>query len=515
MSNLKVVQLKRRIQGCRTLPTLPGIALQLLQHCREGEIDLRKTAEVMGRDPALCAKVLKFVNSPLYGLRREVTTLSHAVSLLGFNSIRTLALSFSLVRGLRRHDRHGFDFDRFWRRSILSGAAARAFGVFEGAAIREELFLLGLLQDIGMLALQAVLPGSYVQILDQSKGDHERLQELEEVELGVDHSEVSAWLAEMWQLPQVFPITLRCSHDIARSGVPEDLTPTIRYVALSGYLADVWLSGDKELAYQRARDCAGSVLGMGSEAFRSVFSLVNDFMPSLSALFEVGAEDTETITQILEDAKEQLVSINLETVTQFRRIKVEANDLVSENRRLKEISARDGLTGVYNRAHLDASLVEEFDRACLRQEPLSLIFLDVDHLKRINDTYGHQAGDRVLVCIAHLVAGIVRQFDMVTRYGGDEFMLVLPEADSVGAAMVADRIRASVASRQFDIGSHQPIRVTISAGFATHSLDQPFEDVEALGHAADLALYAAKRAGRNRSLPWTELPTPELKARDG
>ena len=118
--------LKLRLAQCETLPSLPGVAMELLQQFREPEVDLKKTAEIIQQDPALTATVLRFVNSAAFGLRREVASLSHAISLLGLNAIRTLALSFSLVRGLRRTDKAGFDYMRFWQRSLLSAMAARA-----------------------------------------------------------------------------------------------------------------------------------------------------------------------------------------------------------------------------------------------------------------------------------------------------------------------------------------------------------------------------------------------------
>jgi HD-like signal output (HDOD) protein len=134
-----------RLQQCRDLPSLPGVAFELLRQFRESEVDLKETSEIIQKDPALSASVLRFVNSAAFGIRREITSITHAISLLGLNAIRTLALSFSLVRGLRSTDHKGFDYTRFWQRSLLSGMAARALGSTKGVTDREGLFLAGLL----------------------------------------------------------------------------------------------------------------------------------------------------------------------------------------------------------------------------------------------------------------------------------------------------------------------------------------------------------------------------------
>jgi len=109
--------LRQRLEACRTLPTLPGVAVDVLQLCQQDDLDLNKIARTISLDPALSTKVLRMVNSPMYGLRKKVLSLPHALVILGVNTVRTLALSFSLAPSQARSGT--FDLKRYWRRSII------------------------------------------------------------------------------------------------------------------------------------------------------------------------------------------------------------------------------------------------------------------------------------------------------------------------------------------------------------------------------------------------------------
>ena len=162
---------------------------------------------------------------------------------------------------------------------------------------------------------------------------------------------------------------------------------------------------------------------------------------------------------------------------------------VSENAR------RDGLTGVFNRRHFEERLTEEFYRARRYGAPLTLVMLDIDHFKRVNDVHGHLAGDEVLRALAGRVAGAVRMSDILGRYGGEEFGLILPQTDLAGACIVAEKLRKLVASQPIAYKDAQ-LEVTISCGVAQTAAEHgTHEDIIRL---ADAALYRAKREGRNR-----------------
>jgi len=169
--------------------------------------------------------------------------------------------------------------------------------------------------------------------------------------------------------------------------------------------------------------------------------------------------------------------------------------LLATNAQLEKLSRTDPLTSLANRRTLERELSTRFEHARRYGRPLSLAMIDVDHFKRINDTFGHPVGDDVLRAIATLLKRTTRASDCVARYGGDEFAVILPESQMLEALQAAEKIRAEVATRSF--GNAMPWRVTVSIGIACTGHSQ-FDDVWQLVHAADAALYRAKRNGRNR-----------------
>ena len=170
--------------------------------------------------------------------------------------------------------------------------------------------------------------------------------------------------------------------------------------------------------------------------------------------------------------------------------------LESRSRMLADMAMRDGLTKLLNRRMLFAVLEKEGKRSQRYDRPLALLMLDIDHFKRVNDTYGHVAGDMVIVGLSNLIQTCAREQDNVCRYGGEEISVVLPETGMEGAVLTAERIRSLVEVHRFDIGQGQTINITVSIGAA--SLPPRETSDEKLTAAADKALYEAKEGGRNR-----------------
>lgn len=165
--------------------------------------------------------------------------------------------------------------------------------------------------------------------------------------------------------------------------------------------------------------------------------------------------------------------------------------LSENNLELERLAVTDQLTGLYNRAKLDDLLNLEIQRTGRGDSAFALIMLDIDHFKKVNDTHGHQAGDRVLIEVSRALSGAVRRTDMVGRWGGEEFLIICPGTDAPGAARLAEKLRRAVDKDRFShIG-----RLTISLGAATH---RPGESAASIVARADQALYAAKNKGRNR-----------------
>lgn len=196
-------------------------------------------------------------------------------------------------------------------------------------------------------------------------------------------------------------------------------------------------------------------------------------------------------------------------VRSMLRIKRLQDELEEKNRELERLSISDGLTGLYNHRHIHGLLQEEFERALRTGERLTVAMFDLDRFKAVNDNYGHQAGDRVLEQFADILQQTAREIDRIGRYGGEEFMVVLPETGIEDGVVFVERVRREVARRNFLIGNSETLRMTVSAGVATfpnHGINDP----ETLVRLADEALYAAKATGRNRVVRFDDMPAEAI-----
>ncbi len=177
-----------------------------------------------------------------------------------------------------------------------------------------------------------------------------------------------------------------------------------------------------------------------------------------------------------------------------RQIEMTNQDLASANARLESLATTDPLTDLLNHRALNLMVDQEIERAHRYRRPFSLLFMDLDHFKMINDTYGHGSGDRVLKEYAAVVQSQLRGVDVLGRWGGEEFLVLLPEIDWSSAMECAERVRKSVAGHLFEIGDG--IHITSSIGVASYPEDAV--DRDRLIELADTAMYAAKRLGRNQ-----------------
>jgi two-component system cell cycle response regulator len=222
-----------------------------------------------------------------------------------------------------------------------------------------------------------------------------------------------------------------------------------------------------------------------------VFLTARDGTSDLVGALEMGAQD---YLRKPFDPSELLARVRA-----AHRVKSLQDELRQRNADLDLVSRTDALTGLWNRRHLADQLPGAGSLAQRHGVPLSAVMVDIDHFKRINDADGHSAGDRVLQEVAARLRTSVRAEDLLARWGGEEFLVVLPLAGAKGAASLAERIRETIAGQPIADG-HRTVEITVSVGFAT-LLEG--EGMEAMVARADAALYEAKRAGRNRVMAAT------------
>lgn len=475
--------LKEKLHSCRTLPSIPTVVIEILDLCEREDVSISEIAKVLAFDPAITTKVLRIANSAFYGTRKEVTTLERAISIMGINSTLSLALSFSLVRNLQQSRKSGFDHKAYWRRSAVTATAAKALFELPNEMGEEELFLSGLLQDIGMLVLNEAAPEIYGSLTVSAEGRHNRLVELEMESLGTDHGSVGAWMLERWKLPENIMGSLAESHN-PNLHVTENGPASNRILAAAGHIAEIWCNPDTAEATVCARKKAGDLLNLPDEKFKGLLGKIAASIPQITQNLDIDIGGEQETSRLLDQAREALVILNLQAQRQVNQ--------------MKSIAETDGLTLLYNRGYLEGVLPKLFDESVKSGRPLSVVFCDIDHFKTINDTYGHQAGDAILAMIAQILKSAMRASDIAARYGGEEFVCLLPGTPEEGAELVAERLRTAVCAALHKTEDGRKVQVYASFGCATFSQECRFKTAAELLEQADRCLYAAKRTGRNK-----------------
>ncbi len=269
------------------------------------------------------------------------------------------------------------------------------------------------------------------------------------------------------------------------------------------YEADNAIDGFK-LALNKSVDiilCDLEMPGMDGFKFLSMVNTRAE-LRDVPVIMVTSREDQETKVRGLEQGASDYVTKPFDPAELVARVKVQLkikqlqDSLKDSNQALLELSNTDPLTRLCNRRCLMDFLDKEFKRSERSKAPLSLVMVDIDFFKRINDSYGHQEGDTVLVEMAKLLKSHVRDYDMAARFGGEEFALVLPETDITKAVQVAERLREEASELSFQ-GIMEKLSITISLGVSTYPRGQ-IRNVDDLIRHADYALYSAKESGRNR-----------------
>jgi diguanylate cyclase (GGDEF)-like protein len=482
------------------------VALQVLKIIRKDNLSLKELAEVVGRDPALTAKVLRTANSSLYGLTGKIRTIHQATVALGVRTIRSLALSFTIVSTLRQIAGKQFDLTQFWTDSLTRAAAARKLAGHVAPGLADVVFAAAMLGHIGILALHRTAPEEYERVLWALGTRNKGLITCEKEILGFTHADLGAELAASWQLPAEFVLAIQYHEDL--TDLPDDLDEstreTVRLTYWANLIARFLRSPDQSQALDAATVFADETWGLVEETLDLLLQSIHEDIHAAATVFEVSVEEMSSYHQILQMANLELAKIALQSLqpdtrvdeSEFQALQQQRESLRRRAESLASLAYRDELTGALNLRGCTERLPYLFAEAQLAVEPLALVFCDLDGFKDVNDRFGHEAGNEVLRAVAERLSGQLRPADVLCRYGGDEFVILLPGTTLTDARSAAERIRLSVAGAAFR-HSGGSARLTLSAGVAAHEAEQGYPDAQALLKAADRAMYLAKRAGKN------------------
>lgn len=482
------------------LPSPPAIALRILEAVKKGDASFGELAQIISVDPALTAKILKVANSSFYSMPNKVNTIEKALSVLGMNITKNIALSFVIAKELTGDKHEGFDFIYFWKRAVTCAVGAELLASLIHYK-NEDLFVSALLQDIGVLVLHLCWPSEYRQVLDEKMATESSVFGSERKLFGVDHQEIGAELLAGWGLPDNISTIIRYHH---AGDSPEIVRMPVELLHWSTMLASIYYGSRSVEKIQRLKVAICPRFQVKEEAIDALIDAVAQKSVELLSFFDIDPGEMKPFSLLLQDANEELRRINLsyeQVVMQAKQARKKAEELAAElllaNAKLRDLAFRDGLTGLYNYRYFQELMDRELDRATRYHLALSLIVFDIDLFKNINDTYGHPAGDEVLRNLATLVITTMRTSDLIIRYGGEEFAVILPMTDLAGCKVFAERLRRRVEEMQTVIAGFA-IRITISLGLTSFEPAMMAVSKSQLINAADAALYQAKQSGRNR-----------------
>src|SRR5579875_113750 len=485
------------------LPSPPGVVLQVLEMTSRLDCAPAELAMLIHRDAALCGKILRTVNSALYGLPRSITSIRQAVALLGLKPLRSLVLGLSLP-ALQRQTARLPIARTFWKESVAGAMIAHELALRLGRPSPEDDLVAGLLRDIGMLALIQACPTEYARLLEyasSSRGTWERGRDRcqrEQQLLGVDHAEVSAFLLRRWWLPEEITEAIRHHHAPERADdLPHVVAQRACLLAFASDIAQLQLdAGQAELLRdifafgRRHYDLDESALAAFLEPLAKK---IEDF----ATLVDLDIGTCEHYPHILARAAETLAQLTLENSVDQARLREQMQQAEQEAYRLRSELQRDALTGAFSRGCLEEQLRMQFRRACRRGTALGLVFIDLDNFKGINDHFGHLFGDRVLKDTSNSLFAAVRHGDLVARYGGDEFCVLVENTSPRELHIVADRLWRVL--KDYALAA-EGRRVAVSASLgAVLCLPRTYpQSATDLLHIADQAMYAAKSSGKNQ-----------------
>lgn len=625
-----------------SLPTPTGVGMQILRMTQQEEFSTEEVGRVISTDPALAGRLLALANSAESGVAEPITSINEAMMRLGIRAVRNVALGLSLVSGYREGTCAAFDYDCFWARSLARAVAAQRLAHALRVGGSAEAYILGLLANIGTLALASVYPNAYGELLvSPDVSSPEDLVQAEERRFAIDHRRISNGMLRDWGLPEGFSRAARHYEEYDLVAAPSGLSDTTALLRAADVVAglmvadedlpgDAWrhlfkefslverLSGlDREpfrehcnaavrawadwgrqlaipvggqldfhrleIEVQRARlrgprpaparplpqpqsaepgrlrvlavdddpvslkvlerhltdqglDVRTARDGLAAEGivleWRPEIIVADWHMPGLDGLelcrrvrsredgnhvhflLLTGSEGEDSLVQAFEAQISDYVTkpfsprvlmarlmAGVRQVRTRRELKKARDDMRKSNnllqiaqRQLTKAAETDELTGLKNRRHAMDRMKQGWSYAERTGSPFSLIVIDVDHFKRINDKYGHDAGDVVLRELATRFQAVTREEEIVCRFGGEEFLVVCTNTTLGEAHKVAKRLQLAVSRTpvQLPQGEHE---VTISLGVATRS--PRMESFMDLYKVADMAVYSSKEGGRN------------------
>ncbi len=436
-------ELEHQLKACKDLPSLSGSAIQIMQLCQRPDFAINELSQAISRDPALSAKLIKTVNSPFFGLSKKVTSVRRALVLLGANSVRTLAMTISVLGNLhttREVQHHNW----FWRRSLIAASVSRALARGYSFGDPELAFLAGLLQDIGVLSLMQALGRPYTHILTLTFRNHHESLIHERRSFNADHIEVGLWFAKRWSLPEEIRGAIASSH--GKVSAVGNLKIN-KWVSVSGPVADIFMGeGDRDDVYYAREQCR-KVLNLDEADFESLLDEVARDLPALSRMLDVELIDIEQTQAAFIAAREALWFQELETATPGQTEVLPRATL--EQFQQEDRIRFDTITGLCDKRRFPRMFEAKFERALESRQPLSVIACSIRRFNALHMLHGRDFCESVLAGVGKVVQALLRDVDLASRTSTDDLVVVLMGADEDGAERFSRTLQSRISKLSF------------------------------------------------------------------
>ncbi|WP_437205277.1 diguanylate cyclase [Planctomicrobium sp. SH664] len=495
-----------QLQKISHLPSLPMVAVRLLKIFSDPEVGISEVVQLLQMDPALSGKILKAANTSQFGLKKPVSDLQRAVVLLGKKSVMALALGFSLAEASMNTGPYADLYSDFWFQSLVRGCAASLLAEKYTRVEQGEAFTIALLARIGRLAMINHDPERMSALIRKSEQSGMPLDLLEREAGGITSTDVTRSMLREWKLPAHCLLAADAIEDTVEQAC-QNRTGSVSLsdlLRLSTHFSEFFSGENRGIAIAKVYELSHSILNESPESANELIEQIRCELDNHSHLFSLDMTKVGSPVELLSQAMNHLSLLAMNAVLTREADSAPASEIMEENGRLRrrvleltQSTMTDPLTSLYNRNYLLQQLQERANQARVTQSSVAVLFVDVDHFKRVNDSYGHLVGDEVLKSVALALRSDVRESDIVTRYGGEEFVILTTASDRLSLRRQAERVRRSIES-QVIVRRNLKIHVTVSVGGAM-AIPDPLEAsfVRQLLESADTALYLSKRGGRN------------------
>lgn len=523
--------LDRFVAQAGDLYSLPAVAMEVLELASDAKADARRLKECIERDPALTTKILRVVNSSLFGLAQQVSDLNQALALLGMKPLKLLVLGFSLPDAMFEEIQADV-LSRYWQRTLVKSIAAREISERIRTGIGDEAFIAGLLQDIGQLVLVKCAGQPYVRFIHNVQNSSRDVRQLERRALGFDHVQLSAELLHRWGLPGLIVEAIAGAN--ASDSVSGSSNPLVRVLDLAELVATLLCDG-RTIVLAELGERAGGHSTFSRSWLDELVITLQEKVEQLASVLSLELPGGVDYREILERARQQMSQVASEVVADLLRerhsrqphpeIDAQEQQLLEEARQLQAAmdvalnpaplvvpTATTRITPSVNepRTVLTAPTVVrglETDTLLGRlrthvmfcrqhRVPLSLLLVEIDHYPQVIFNQGTSGAQQVSERLHQLCETIDQDGAICLQTHDAGFALVLPDCDRSQAVRLGNQLIHDARTLRADQPGARPA-CTISVGSATVSLPPRNFPPEDLVQSADRCLYGARVSGGN------------------